>query len=301
MLKPVPLLKMFGDSRLTHRTGGLLLLLVVLFSSATWALVDVPKLSARVTDLTQTLSPGQIQALDSKLAAFETKKGSQIAVLIVPTTQPEDIAQFGIKVADLWRIGRKGVDDGIIFIIAKDDRKFRLEVGYGLEGVIPDAIAKRITSETVKPYFKSGDFVGGINAGVDQIIGLIEGEQLPAPTVAPQHYSQNNDGLFLFTLFGGLFAGSILSSLFGRTLGALLGGVGSGFIASLLFGFGIGALIIGFLVFFLLSARSGGGGGWSNGGGYGGYAGGGWRDSGGNSSWSGGGGSSGGGGASDSW
>ena len=148
------------------------LLLALLQISSAWAFVDVPILSVRVTDLTHTLSPEQVQRLESKLADFEAKKGSQIAVLILPTTQPEDIAQFGIKVADLWRIGRKGVDDGLIFIIAKDDHQFRLEVGYGLEGVIPDAIAKRITSETVKPYFKTGDYFGGINAGIDQIMGV---------------------------------------------------------------------------------------------------------------------------------
>ncbi len=278
----------------------LVLLLAVLQISSAWAFVDVPILSVRVTDLTHTLSPQQVQTLESKLADFEAKKGSQIAVLILPTTQPEDIAQFGIKVADLWRIGRKGVDDGLIFIIAKDDRQFRLEVGYGLEGVIPDAIAKRITSETVKPYFKTGDYFGGINAGIDQIMGLIEGETLPPPALQ-QQYSQSSDGSFLFMLFGGLFIGSILSSFFGRATGALLGGIGSGFVASMVLGFGIGALIIGFLVFFLLSARfTGGGGGWSNGGGY--YGGsGGFGGGGGNSTWSGGGGGFGGGGASDSW
>lgn len=272
------------------------------------AFVDVPKLESPVTDLTGTLSPAQAQALESKLLAFEKTKGSQIAVLIVPTTQPEDIAEFGIKVADLWRIGRKGVDDGVIFIIAKDDRKFRLEVGYGLEGVIPDAIAKRITSEIVKPYFKNNDFTGGINAGVDQLIKLIECEPLPEPEQQPmQEFSQGGESAFLFILFGGLFVGSMLSSFFGSVPGALLAGGGSTLIASSLMGFGIGAILLGLIVFFLLSARFGGGGGWSNGGGYygggGGYPGGGsWGGSDSGSSWGGGGGGSfGGGGASDSW
>ncbi|WP_411727055.1 TPM domain-containing protein [Methyloglobulus sp.] len=272
---------------------GFWLLFLCPFTPA-WAFVEVPILSSRVTDLAGTFSAGQAQALESKLAAFEAKKGSQIAVLIVPTTQPEDIAEFGIKVADLWRIGRKGVDDGLILVIAKNDRKLRLEVGYGLEGVIPDAVAKRVIAETITPYFKNGDFVGGIDAGVDQIIGLIEGEQLPAP--AQQGYSQQNEGGFIFLLFAGLFAGSLLSSMFGRATGGLVAGLGSGVIASLLLGFGIGAIMVGVIVFFLTSAsHTGGGGGWSNGGG--GY----YRGGGGGGSWSGGGGGFGGGGASGSW
>jgi uncharacterized protein len=272
---------------------GFWLLLICQFGSV-WAYVEIPKLSSRVTDLTDTLNLEQTQALESKLAAFEAKKGSQIAILIIPTTQPEDIAEFGIKVFDLWQIGRKGIDDGLIFIIAKNDHKLRLEVGYGLEGVIPDAIAKRIGTETVAPYFKKNDYAGGINAGIDQIISLIEGETLPAP--AQQQFSQSNEGGFIFLLFGGLFAGSILSSLFGRVAGGLIAGIGSGVLASLFLGFGIGAILIGIIVFFLTSAHStGGGGGWSNGGG------GSWGGSSGGGSWSGGGGSAGGGGASSSW
>ena len=213
------------------RLPGHLLLLgwLVLLSqmAAAWAYVEIPKLSARVTDLTGTLSVGQVEALEKKLAAFEAKKGSQIAVLVVPTTEPDDIAQFGIKVADLWRIGRKGVDDGLILIVAKNDHTFRIEVGYGLEGVIPDAIAKRITSETIKPYFKGGDIAGGINAGVDQIIKLIEGEPLPPPTPQNDNFQQDPEAGFIFALFGGLFAGSLLASLFGRVTGGLMAGLGS--------------------------------------------------------------------------
>ena len=267
---------------------------------APWAFVDVPKLSSRVTDLTGTLSSSQAQDLESKLAAFEQKKGSQIAVLIVPTTQPEDIAEFGIKVADLWRVGRKDVDDGLIFIVAKDDRKMRLEVGYGLEGVIPDAIAKRVIAETVTPYFKAGDFAGGINAGVDQLISLIEGEKLPEPAAQASYPEFHGEGL-IFALFGGLFAGSLFSSLFGRVTGGLLAGVGTTFIASLFLGFGLLAIILGIIVFFLTSSRFPGGGGWSSGGGGyyggGGFGGGSW----GSGSWSGGGGGFGGGGASGQW
>ncbi len=124
---------------------------LLLFCISAWAVVSVPELSRRVTDLTGTLNAEQVSALENKLAAFETQKGSQIAVLIVPTTGPKDIAEFGIEVADLWQIGRKAVDDGVILIVAKDDRKLRLEVGYGLEGVIPDAVAKRVIAETITP------------------------------------------------------------------------------------------------------------------------------------------------------
>ncbi|ESS71502.1 hypothetical protein MGMO_98c00050 [Methyloglobulus morosus KoM1] len=279
--------------------GCWLVLFCHLAMSETSTFVEVPKLERRVTDLTGTLNAEQSQALENKLAAFEAKKGSQIAVLIVPTTQPEDIAEFGIKVADLWHIGRKGVDDGMILIVAKNDRKLRLEVGYGLEGVIPDAIAKRIIAETITPYFKNGDFVGGVNAGVDQIIGLIGGEQLPAPKAAQQDSAQQDEGGFILLLLGGLFAGSVLSSLFGRTTGGLIAGIVSGAMAYLLLGFGIGAIIMGIVIFFLTSAHStGGGGGWSNGGGYGGYYRGGGSSGG---SWSGGGGGFGGGGSSGSW
>ncbi|CAG7856286.1 hypothetical protein MCAMS1_00709 [biofilm metagenome] len=288
-----------------------LVLLCLGFINPASALVDVPKLESPVTDLTDTLSIAEAQALESKLLDFEKKKGSQIAVLIVPTTQPEDIAEFGIKVADLWRIGRKGVDDGVIFIIAKDDRKFRLEVGYGLEGVIPDAVAKRITSEIVKPYFKNNDFVGGINAGVDQLIKLIQGEPLPEPesTSSAEQFAGSDSGeSYIFMIFGGLFAGSLFSSLFGRTAGSLLAGMGTSAVATFIFGFGIAAILLGLIVFFFLIVQfPGGGGGWSNGGGRGGYYGGGsWggysSDSSSSSSWGGGGGGSfGGGGASDSW
>lgn len=274
-------------------------LIILCQLSPAWAYVEIPKLSSRVTDITNTLSTEQVQALESKLAALEAKKGSQIAVLIVPTTQPEDIAEYAIKVVDLWGIGRKGIDDGLILIIAKNDRKIRVEVNYGLEGVIPDAIAKRIGTETIAPYFKNNDYYGGINAGVDQIIGLIEGEQLPAPKQT--NTSQQDEGGFIFLLFGGLFAGSMLSSMLGRVAGGLIAGIGSGILAYFLLGFGIGAILIGIIVFFLTSARSGGGGGWSNGGG--GYYGGGSSWGGGSSggSWSGGGGSGGGGGATSSW
>jgi uncharacterized protein len=260
--------------------------------------IEIPKLSSRVTDLTGTLSPTQVETLESKLAAFEVKKGSQIAVLMVPTTQPSEIEEFGIEVADLWKLGREKSDDGLILIVAKDDRKVRLEVYDGLEGVIPDAIAKRIGTETIAPFFKKDDYYGGINAGIDQIMSLIENEPLPPPS--PRSNSKGDS--FIFLLFGGLFAGSLFSSMFGRVTGGILAGIGSGFIASLIMGFGIGSIVIGIIVFFLTSTRfTGGGGGWSNGGG--GYYGGGgsWGGGGSGGAWSGGGGHASGGGATSSW
>ena len=270
---------------------------LLLFFMAVGAEVEIPELSHRVTDLTATLSIQQVTALENSLAAFEAKKGSQIAVLIVPTTQPEDIAQFGIRVAEAWKIGRKNVDDGVILIVAKQDRKLRLEVGYGLEGVIPDAIAKRVIAETITPLFKSGDFAGGIDAGVTQLMQLIEGETLPEPYNVPS--AQLDEGAFMFILFGGLIAGSILSAIMGRVTGGMLAGLGSGAVAALFFGLSFAALLVAFIVFFIVGIRhTGGGGGWSSGGG--GYGGGGFGGGGG--SWGGGGGGGfGGGGASGSW
>src|SRR5574340_907947 len=124
--------------------------------------VAVPPLKSRVTDLTGTLSANEAVQLEQKLAAFEEKKGSQIAVLIVPTTQPETIEQYAIRVAEAWKLGRKGVDDGVLLLIAKNDRTLRIEVGYGLEGVLPDAIAKRIIDELIVPAFRQGDFAAGL-------------------------------------------------------------------------------------------------------------------------------------------
>ncbi len=262
--------------------------LLLLFLVAAWAQVPVPDLSQRVTDLAATLSAAQVNALENKLAAFEAKQGSQIAVLIVPTTQPEDIAQFGIRVADAWKIGRENVDDGVILIIAKDDRKLRLEVGYGLEGAIPDAIAKRVIAETITPYFKTGDFAGGIDAGVTQLMSLIEEEVLPAPQQKPN--DRGDEGAFMFLLFAGVIAGFVLSAMLGRVMGGMLAGLGSGMVGALLFGLGFAAVLIGLMVFFIIGVRHRGGSGWSSGGG--GFGGG---------SWGGGGGGFGGGGASGSW
>lgn len=250
------------------------------------ALVEVPALRSHVTDLTQTLTNEQQQQLESSLAAFEQAKGSQIAVLIVPTTQPEAIEQYSIRVVDSWKLGREKQDDGVLLLVAKDDRKMRIEVGYGLEGAIPDLIAKRIISEVMAPNFRRGDFYGGIDQALQQIMRLISGEQLPAPTKA----SANDDQLWdmLSILFvGAIIASAVLRAIFGRFLGGMISG---GFIGFMVWLFGGGlllALVLGFMAFVLTLAGStgllhagglGGGhrssGGWSGGGG-GGFGGGG--------------------------
>jgi uncharacterized protein len=148
----------------------------------THADVEVPALKYRVTDLTGTLNPDQFAALEAKLSAFEKQKGSQVAVLIVPTTQPESIEEYSIRVVEKWKLGRKRVDDGVLLLVAKDDKKLRIEVGYGLEGAIPDAIARRIIAEDIAPRFKQGDFYGGIVLGVDRILRTIEGEPIIGAT-----------------------------------------------------------------------------------------------------------------------
>ena len=269
-------------------------LILLLFAATVWAQIAVPELSRRVTDLTATLSAEQAATLENRLAAFEAGNGSQIAVLIVPTTQPEDIAQFGIRVADAWKIGRAKVDDGVILIVAKDDHKLRLEVGYGLEGAIPDAIAKRVISETITPLFKAGDYYGGIDAGVTQLMKLIGGETLPPPAAARQSGSPD---IFLPLLIGGVVVGFILSIFMGRPLAGGVAAVGTGLLAWLLIGAGLTVLLLVVFVFFGVLTGNRGGGGWSSGGG--GFGGGGGLGGGGFGG--GGGGGFGGGGASGSW
>lgn len=275
---------------------ALILLGALLDASTSWAEVAVPALTRRVTDLTATLSADQINALESRLASFETQKGSQIAVLIVPTTEPEDIAQFGIRVADAWKIGRKKIDDGLILVVAKNDRKLRIEVGYGLEGVIPDAIAKRVISETITPYFKAGDFYGGIDAGVTQLMQLIQGEPLPPPQASGSARDDAGAGGFLPLLIGGIVVGFVLSTFLGRPLAGGVAAAGTGLIAWLVMGLGLMALLTALFVFFGVAAGFGRGGGmWTGGGGFG--RGGGFGSGG----FGGGGGGFGGGGSSGSW
>lgn len=272
-----------------------MLLLASCFAHA--ELAAIPELSSRVTDLTQTLSAGEQAQLEQKLAAFEAKKGSQIALLIVPTTQPEDIAQYSIRVVEKWKIGREKIDDGLLLLVAKDDRKMRIEVGYGLEGAIPDLYAKRIISEIIGPKFKQGDFYGGLDAGLNSLIGLVEGEALPAPSKTESSGMGMMDMLPIL-MFGGLVTGLILRSMFGTFFGSALNG---GLIGTLIWVLGIalvGAAILGVIAFFITMMLGGRG---LNGYSGGIPTGGGWSGGGSSSSWGGGGGDFGGGGASGDW
>jgi uncharacterized protein len=272
-------------------------------------LQPIPKLAARVTDLTGTLTADQQNTLEQQLAAFEAAKGSQIAVLIVPTTEPEDIAQYSIRVFDQWKLGRKNIDDGVLLLVAKNDRRVRIEPARGLEGVLTDSMCNRIITETIRPAFKEGNYYGGIEQGLDQVMKLIQGESLPPPEPAWQGNHHGSGSAFPQLLFAVLFGSVILRRLFGRTVGAALTGVGAGALVylggyALLFA-GL-AGVAGF-VFTLLMGLAGGGSGWSSrgggfGGGLGGGLGGGFGGGGfGGGGFGGGGGMSSGGGASGSW
>jgi uncharacterized protein len=280
-----------------------MLLLALLLAPFARAEVEVPPLKARVTDVSSTLSPSQRDSLEQKLAQFERRKGSQIFVLLVPTTNPETVEEYAIRVADTWRPGRKGVDDGALLLIAKDDRKLRIDTRYGLEGVIPDAVAKRVIDEVIVPYFKRGDFYGGIDAGIDQLIRLIDGEPLPPPAARDDAWSEWED--LLPFLFIALFVvAGVLRSLFGRLIGAM---VTSGIIGAVAWSIAGAALallaaVLSFVIVLAAGATvgRGGRGGWSSGGGGFGGGGGGFGGGGGGFG-GGGGGSGGGGGASGSW
>lgn len=275
-------------------------------------LISVPERRV-VTDLTGTLSEQQQSALTQKLQQFESRKGSQIAVLIVPTTQPEPIEQYALRVSDTWKLGRKGVDDGALLLIAKDDRKLRIETRYGLEGPLPDAIAKRIIAEVIAPLFKHGDFYGGIDAGVDRVLKVVDGEPLPAP----QKQSYNEDSwlsaLPLVILLA-FVSGAIFRAIFGRFFGSIIAGGVTGLIAWVVLSVLGVAAVAGILAFIfnLFAGAVSPVDGWSNGpglprrGGYGGpwggNGGGGWGGGGSSGGFGGGGGGmGGGGGASGDW
>jgi len=258
-------------------------------------LVTVPPLQARVTDLTGTLTPEQQSQLEQTLRVFEAQKGSQVAVLVVPTTRPEAIEQFGIRVAEQWKLGRKGVDDGALLLIAKDDREMRIEVGYGLEGALNDATSKRIISEIITPRFKEGDFYGGIKSGVDQMIRVIEGEPLPEPAGKSAN-TVSFDQFIPIAFLLAVVVGSVLRTMLGRFPGAIVTGGVTALAAWLFVGSLLIAIIAAVITFFIvLSGGMGRGGGWSSGGGFG--SGGGGLGGG----FGGGGGGFGGGGASGRW
>ncbi len=272
--------------------------------------VPVPPLSGRVIDQTGTLTPAQVQALSSKLEAIETQRGAQIVVLVVPTTQPEDIASYGQRVADTWKVGRRDVGDGVVIVVAKNDRRINIEVAKTLEGAIPDVIAGRIINEQIKPAFKANDYAGGLNAAVDKLSARISGEALPEPAAKGGGANRGLGGfdlqdLAIFLFVGVPIAGALLTAIFGRKLGSLvtgaaIGGLGWWLTASLLVAGGAGLIALFLVGVMGLGSRGGSSGGpiiWG-GGGDGGFGGGG---GGGGGFSSGGGGDFGGGGASGDW
>jgi len=277
-------------------------LLLLLLALPAWAQVAVPPLTARVADLTGTLTKEQTAALEQRLKSFEARKGSQIAVLMVPTTKPEAIEQYALRVAERWKIGRKNVDDGAILVVAKNDRALRIEVGYGLEGALNDVTANRILREVIAPRFREGDYYGGINAGVGRMLRVIDGEPLPAPaSPAPQVGGGFGQSLPILLILA-LVVGGLLRRMLGSTVGSVAAGGAVGVVAWLLVGAASIAVLAGILafIFTLIGGGAGrgvrggfpggfGGGGLGRGGGFGG---GGFR---------GGGGGFGGGGASGRW
>lgn len=290
------------------RFGALLLLTLATLAGAQDVL-PVPPLAGRVIDQTATLDAAQLQALSARLEALETRRGSQVVVLIVPSTAPEDIASYAQRVADSWKIGRREVGDGLLVVVAKTDRQLRIEVAKALEGAVPDLAARRVIDEYITPAFKRGDYAAGLNAGVDRLDALIAGEGLPAPqpSGAPRGSTGFDlQGLMVFLFIGVPIVSRLLTGMFGRKLGALatggvVGGLGWWLTTSLLIGGVAGVLAL--LVGGMMGAGSGRGRGgapivWGGGGGgHGGWGGGG----GGGGFGSGGGGNFGGGGASGRW
>ncbi len=292
----------FQRVRSTALTTFSILLLVIQcwFIALVSAEIAIPPLKSRVTDLTHTLSTQESSQLEQQLAQFEASNGSQIALLIVPSTQPETIEQYAIRVADAWKLGRKGIDDGVLLLVAKNDRALRIEVGYGLEGILPDAVAKRIIEETIVPAFRQGQFFGGVQAGISQIIRVVQGESLPLPKpMTPGLNVILENSIPILVVF--LVLGKVLQAMFGRMFGASVTGAIAGSIVWLIFSSLAAAALIAIIVFVISLFedtgrgiyRGGRGGHWPGGGwGGGGFGGGGF---------SGGGGGFGGGGASGRW
>jgi uncharacterized protein len=285
-----------------HSRPRTLLLLFVLGAAAAAAQQPVPPLTGHVVDSTATLSADAVEALEQKLTAFEERKGSQIAVLLVRTTAPEAIEPYALRVAEQWGIGRGGVDDGAVLVVALDDRRMRFEVGYGLEGVVPDALARRIIAETIAPRFYEEDYAGGLSAGLDALIGLIDGEPLPVP-VAREPEVEPFTALPIVLILA-VFVAPLFRRLLGSLLGSAAVGAGAGFIVWLVSSVLFASLLAAAMVFVLALTGIGGRGGlWASGrgrygpmpGGFGGGFGGG------RGGFRGGGGRFGGGGASGGW
>ena len=274
---------------------ALLLAGTLCWSLVAAAQVAVPPLTGHVIDQTGTLTAEQKASLEQTLAAFEVAKGSQLAVLMISSSAPEAIEPFALRVAEQWKLGRTKIDDGVILVVAKNDRAMRIEVGYGLEGALNDATSKRIISETILPRFKNQDFYGGITAGVGQMIRVIEGEPLPAPSGKPAAFGDVGQYAPVLLIVA-LAVGGVLRAVLGRVAGSLAAGGAVAVVAWFVVGALSVALVAGLVALFvtLLGGGMGRGGlgGYVGGGGRGGFGGGGFR---------GGGGGFGGGGASGRW
>ncbi|PJZ25402.1 hypothetical protein CH352_14890 [Leptospira hartskeerlii] len=250
---------------------------ILLFCSGIFAdQIPIPKLAHRVTDLTSTLSEEEVSNLENKLKDFEKRKGSQVVLVIIPTTGDETIEQYSIRLAEDWKIGRKGTADGVIFLVAKDDRKMRFEIGRGLEGAIPDVTSKRIQVEYVRPLFKEGKYFEGIDQGIEKILGLIEGEPLPEPSSTSYESSSpgtedDNFGLYIGAL---VVIGIVIGFLFKKLFSLLQAGLATyvGYWVGGLLGFSLEVMLPLLVIFFILlciiyiaakNPGSGGGGGWS--------------------------------------
>jgi uncharacterized protein len=284
-----------------HRQWQAIVLAFLLLAAA-GAQQPIPPLTGHIVDSTGTLSAEAVAALEQKLASFEERKGSQIAALLVRTTAPEAIEPYALRVAEQWGIGRGGVDDGVVLVVALDDRRMRFEVGYGLEGAVPDALARRIIAETIAPRFYEGDYAGGLNAGLDALIGLIDGEPLPVP-VAREPQAEPFSALPIVLILA-VFTAPLFRRLFGSLLGSAAVGTGAAFIVWLVSSVLLASLLVGAMVFVLALTGIGGRGGlWASGRGrYGPMAGGfGGGFGGGRGGFRGGGGRFGGGGASGGW
>jgi uncharacterized protein len=277
------------------------------WETGTDGLRPVPPLKARVTDLAQTLSPAEQQALDAKLADWEARTTHQLAVLIVPTTQPEPIEAYSIRVVEAWKLGRKGNDNGVLFLVAKNDKKMRIEVGYGFEGTLTDVTSRRIIAEDVAPQFREGKFAAGINAGVDRIIKVVT-DGVPLPAQSPAAKPKARAGGFDFETIAVIvfilvpLIGIVLRSMFGKLAGSTVGAAVVGAAAWFFIGSLAVAIIVAIVAFVMIIFSGGGGGRPGRGGGMslpGGSWGGGGSSGGGG--FSGGGGSFGGGGASGGW
>ncbi len=259
----------------------LCLFVMPFLASQAIALQAIPALNSPVTDLTKTLSSQEQAALASKLSQYASQSGSQVAVLLVPTTKPEDIAQFSIRVADAWKLGREKEDDGVLVVVAKQDRKVRIEVGYGVEGVIPDLYAKRIIRETIAPNFRQGKVYVGLDQATSKLMALIDGEDLPPPDRRAMQGQASIENLLPLLLIGGMVLGGILRAIFGSFLGGVFNGGAIGFLAWTLGGGIFAAVLFGVVAFFMammgaanIGRRGGYGGGYGGGLGGGGFGGG---------------------------